>query len=308
MNLPRRSLLATGLAAALIATPTAAAAHNGPDRDGADGQEGFVEVEGARIFYQIEGEGQPMLFVHGYPLSGALFAENREELAEDYQVITVDLRGYGRSEALGEQPVGSVESYAQDVLAVMDELGVDSAVIGGMSMGGPIVFSMYQQAPDRFDGMILIDTVAAPAPPPEVGTWRGLIEVAREQGTEAVPPLIIDEMLTGEARMEHPELVQYLIGIMNEASLQAYVAGAEALATRPDFQPLLDDIGVPALVLVGLQDTIYPYEFSQQMADAIPDAELEIIDDASHAGIIEEADEFNDAIEDWADDQGFEEK
>lgn len=310
----RRSLFAVGLTTALAAPLGIAAAGDepaardaqGPVVDAFTGEEGFVEIEGARIFYQVLGEGQPILLIHGYPLSGDLFAENREALAEaGYQVITVDLRGYGRSEALGEQPEGSVGSYADDVLAVMDELGVESAVIGGMSMGGPIVFSMYEEAPERFDGMILIDTIAAPAPPPEAGTWRGLIEVVRQEGTMAVPPLVIDEMLTGEARLEHPELADYLIEIMNEASEQAFIAGAEALATRPDFRPLLPEIDVPTLVMVGIQDTIYPVDFAQAMAEAIPGADLEIIDDGSHAQILEEAREANEEILDWAEDQPF---
>ncbi|MDP5181191.1 alpha/beta hydrolase [Blastococcus sp. BMG 814] len=310
----RRSLFALGLTTACMAplgmaaagTDPAPEAAPGPVESTSAGEEGFVEVEGARIFYQTQGEGQPILLIHGYPLNGDLFAENRKALVEaGYRVITVDLRGYGRSGALGEQPEGSIESYAGDVLAVMDELGVESAVIGGMSMGGPIVFSMYQQAPDRFEGIILIDTVAAPAPPPEAGVWRGLIEVVNEQGTEAVPPLIIDEMLTGEARLEEPELVDYVTGLMDEASKQAYIAGAEALATRPDFRPLLPEIDVPTLVMVGLQDTIYPVSISQQMAEAIPGADLEIIDDGSHAMILEEAREANEEILDWAEDQPF---
>ena len=135
----------------------------------------------------------------------------------------------------------------------MTELGVEEALIGGMSMGGPIVFSMYEMAPERFAGMLLIDTIAAPANEIEAGTWMGTVAFLRQNGVEALPPLLIDEMLTGEARMERPELAEYLIGIMNEASLQAALAGAMALANRPDFRPLLGEIDVPVLVLVGLQ-------------------------------------------------------
>lgn len=166
-------------------------------------------------------------------------------------------------------------------------------------MGGPIVFSMYEEAPERFDGMILIDTVAAPAPPPEVGTWRGIAEVVREMGVDAVPPLVMDEMLTGEARMQQPELVSYVEGLMLEASEQAAIAGAQALATRPDFRRLLGQIDVPTLILVGLQDTIYPYEISQTMQQSIAGSELVVLDNASHAAIIEAAGRANEEILAW---------
>lgn len=66
-----------------------------------DRQGQFVEVNGASIFYQTAGQGEPMLLIHGYPLSGALFARNRDALAQRYQVITLDLRGYGMSTAPG---------------------------------------------------------------------------------------------------------------------------------------------------------------------------------------------------------------
>lgn len=263
--------------------------------------EGFVEVNGARIFYHAEGEGEALVLVHGYPLDHGLFREQLDELSGDYRVIAVDLRGYGQSTAPDDD--ATIETYAEDVLDVMTELGVEEAIIGGMSMGGPIVLSMYDMAPERFRGMILIDTIAAAANEIEQGTWMGTVDFLQANGVDALPPLLIDEMLTGEARMETPELADYLIGLMREASLDAALAGARALANRPNFQPLLDDIDVPVLVLVGLQDTIYPFEISQRVADMIGDnAELVVLDDASHAAIIEGADGANDAIRNWADD------
>ena len=265
--------------------------------------EGFVEVNGATIYYQAEGDAEDpvMVLVHGYPLDHGLFREQLDGLSDDYRVIAVDLRGYGQSTAPDDD--ATIETYADDVLDVMTELGVEQAVIGGMSMGGPIVLSMYDMAPDRFRGMLLIDTIAAAANEIEQGTWMGTVDFLQANGVEPLPPLLIDEMLTGPTRMENPELADYLIGLMREASLDAALAGARALAGRPDFQPLLDDIDVPVLVLVGVQDSIYPFEISQRMADTIGDnATLEILDGANHAAIIEVADAANAAIRDWAGD------
>ncbi len=267
-------------------------------------EEGFVEVNGANIYYRIDGdEGDPpLVLIHGYPLSGQLFQEQRAGLSNDYRVITFDLRGYGQSTA-PEGTSATIETYANDVLAAMDELGIEEAAIGGMSMGGPIVLQMFSQAPDRFAGLLLIDTIAAPANPAEAGTWTGLAEILQQENeVSALPPLIIDEMLTGEARMNEPALADSLISIMNEASFQAALSGLGALANRPDLRPVLDDVEVPTLVLVGLQDTIYPYEISQGMVDAIGEnAEIAIIDNASHAAVFERGGAANDAIRGWAD-------
>ena len=303
MRLSHR-LARPALAVALLAALSGAAL-SGCDTDDVVAQnlpdEGFVDVDGGRIYYQTQGDGEPLVLVHGYPLSGDLFREQRDGLSDDYTVITVDLRGYGRSTgADGDETIGT---YASDVLAVLDELGVDRALIGGMSMGGPIVFSMYQEDPERFRGMLLIDTIAAAASPPEAGTWMGTVELVRNGGVDALPTAFMDEFVTGQGRMDRPELTEYLAGIINEASEDAAIAGAMALANRPDFQPLLDEIDVPVLVLVGLQDTVYPFEISRRMADTIgSNAQVAILDDASHAAIIERGDRANDAIRSWADD------
>ncbi len=263
-------------------------------------EEGFVEIDdGARIHYRIQGEGQPMVLIHGYPLGGELYKRTQDELSDAYRVITLDLRGYDQSTAPDSQ--ATIARYAMDVFAVMDALGVEQAVIGGPSMGGPIVFEMYQRQPDRFMRMLLIDTIAAPASPLEAHLWRGAAEQAREMGVAALVPPLINDMLTGDTRMTDPEVVNTIAGLFKDASLKAGIAGATALASRPDYRPVLEEITVPTLILVGLEDTVYPYEISRSMEQAIPTAELVILSDAAHASILEAADRASAAIEDWAD-------
>jgi len=96
---------------------------------GATAAGSFVETgDGARIYYEVHGEGEPLVLVHGYPLNGRLFRDNVGPLSEGFQVITLDLRGYGQSETPSSE--GSIATYAADVFAVMDEVGVDQAIIG----------------------------------------------------------------------------------------------------------------------------------------------------------------------------------
>ncbi len=261
--------------------------------------EGFLErPDGARIHYQVTGSGEPLLLVHGYPLSEELFSKNRDALAAEYQVITPTLRGYGVSEAPDD--TATIQTYAEDMLALMDELGVQQAIVGGMSMGGPIVFEMYRQAPTRFKGLILIDTIAAPAMPPEAGLWNGVAELVQSQGVDALVPVLLKDMLTGETRMNQPDQADFLTGIIKQASTNGALAGAKALANRPDSQPTLAEITVPTLILVGLADSLYPFEIAQMMKDGILNSQLVILDGASHAAIYEAADQANRAILDWA--------
>lgn len=194
--IPRLPLLLVVLSSTLLST-----AHAG----GMSGrQEGNLDVNGASIHYVSVGQGTPMLLLHGYPLSGELFSRNRDALAAaGYRVITIDHRGYGQSTAPAADP-GSLQTYASDALAVMDKLNVPRAIIGGMSMGGPIAFEMYRTAPQRFLGLILIDTIANPAGIVEQHIWKGMAQKASTYGPQSLAPELLKDMLTGATRMNRP--------------------------------------------------------------------------------------------------------
>jgi pimeloyl-ACP methyl ester carboxylesterase len=263
-------------------------------------QEGMLSVNGAQIHYVSEGSGTPLVLLHGYPLSGELFARNRAPLAAaGYRVITIDHRGYGQSTAPASDP-GSLQTYAQDALAVMDQLNVSKAIIGGMSMGGPIAFEMYRSAPERFMGLILIDTIANPAGIVEQNIWKGMAQKAVTFGPQSLAPELLKDMLTGQTRAQRPADAAFLTGIVKQASVAGDVAGATVLATRPDSLPTLKTITVPTLILEGREDTVYPPEFSLKMQQNIPGSTLVIIPGAAHAAIFEKAAAANAAIISWA--------
>ncbi|MFC4427596.1 alpha/beta fold hydrolase [Deinococcus navajonensis] len=263
-------------------------------------QSGFLDINGARIHYVSQGTGTPMLLLHGYPLSGELFARNRDALANaGYRVITIDHRGYGQSTAPASDP-GSLQTYASDALAVMDQLNVPKAIIGGMSMGGPIAFEMWRTAPQRFLGMILIDTIANPAGIVEQHIWKGMATKAATFGPQSLAPELLKDMLTGQTRMNRPADAAFLTTIVKQATVAADVAGANVLANRPDSLPTLKTITVPTLILEGVEDTVYPPEFSMKMMQNIAGSKLVLIPGAAHAAIFEKASAANQAIIDWA--------
>ncbi len=269
---------------------------------------GYVTVNGMRMFYREAGsdQGVPLILIHGWPLNSKLYKHNITALAsENCHVYAIDLRGFGKSDmgTMGNPKEMRISQYANDVLAFMDEMGIEKAIIAGMSMGGPITFAMYQQAPDRFMGMLLIDTVAADAPPFEKHLWFGWAQFIDQKGVGVIPKFAMDEMLTVHARMNKPELVNTVEEIMKEASRKGAIAGAYALAYRPNFRPLLSSISVPTLILVGTQDTIYPPAFSKYMHKHIPNSTLALIENGSHASVVEEAEQYNKVINQWLEEQ-----
>ncbi|MFK7600686.1 alpha/beta fold hydrolase [Deinococcus sp. SM5_A1] len=263
-------------------------------------QEGMLDVNGAQIHYVSQGSGMPMLLLHGYPLSGELFSRNRDALAgAGYRVITIDHRGYGKSVA-PDSDTGSIQTYAKDALAVMDQLNVPSAIIGGMSMGGPIVFEMYRTAPERFKGMLLIDTIANPANVVEKALWGGMAQKAVTYGSQSLVGELLKDMLSGVTRLNKPGDAKFLGDIVKQASVAGDVAGAVALSERPDALPTLGTITVPTLILVGVEDTVYPPPFAMKMQQNIAGSKMVLIPGAAHAAIYENAPFANRAILDWA--------
>jgi len=199
-------------------------------------------------------------------------------------VITPDLRGFGKSTTPNAK--GSIVTYAHDIIALMDHLGIKKAIIGGHSMGGQITLELYREAPERFLGMILIDTNAMPASIVEQAQWPAF-------------------GLTGVERMANLSGTTEMMDILAEASVNGVKGGGQALATRPDYTGLLPTIAVPTLVLVGLDDPIYSFEVSEMMKAAIPSSKLVIIPQAEHASIFEQRPASNLAIARFAEQLPF---
>ncbi len=264
----------------------------------------FENINGATIYYTITGRypfirsfDNPIVLIHGYPLNGDLFEQQRRVLSLTNTVITVDLRGYGRSVAPDDQ--GSIDLYATDVLTLLDRLNIQQAIIGGHSMGGAVVLQMYQRAPNRFRGMILNDAAAFPPPTIEQFLWRGYQQQSSEMGAASLVPILLPEFLTGRIRNERPELVAEVTNLILAASVNGLVGGAKALETRPDFRPLFPTISVPTLILYGEEDSLTPMEQAKMLNAMIPNSELAIVRGATHGVIREDSVIANFVIESW---------
>jgi pimeloyl-ACP methyl ester carboxylesterase len=262
----------------------------------------YVTVNGNRMFYREAGKNNKtaVILIHGWPLSSKLYQKNIPALAKKYHVIAPDLPGYGKSKRLGKNPKQvRVSDYAKAVLGLMKKLNIKKAVIGGMSMGGPTVLSMYKQSPDSFIGMILIDTDAFSPPPQEKQLWMGWATNIRKNGVKVISKQVMDEMITGKGRLNNPKLGSQLGNIMKQASKKGAIAGCYALGNRPNFKSMLGQIDVPVLITVGLQDTIYPFEIAKRMKKNISNAQMHIIKEGAHAATFQKSQEENKVILAW---------
>lgn len=278
---------------AQVPPPTQEAAMAADQRQGE-----FFDIDGAHIFYQVAGHGTPLLLIHGYPLSGDLFRGQLAGLSSKFQVITLDLPGFGKSTA--PDATGSISAYAQYVLALMNQLNIQSAIIGGHSMGGQITLELYRVAPQRFSGMILIDTNPMKASIVEQAEFPAFGAQAQQLGVPSIVPILAPQMVTGATLLRNQQTASGIMNILAEGSVNGAIGGGQALATRSDYTAMLGSIAVPTLVLEGVDDPVYGVSIAQMTANAIPGAQLKLIPSAAHASIFERPRVANEAIAAWA--------
>ena len=259
----------------------------------------FDLLDGLALHYTDEGEGEPIMLIHGFPFSGDLYRPQRAALSSRFRVITPDLRGMGQSDVL---PDGySMDTYADDVAALLDHLGIGQAIVAGMSMGGYVVFALLRRHPNRVKGLILLDTRAGADTEEGKAGRRRMIEQARNEGAGAVADAMLPKMLTEATRRDAPELADFLRTMMAATPVDGIVGALEAMMERIDSRPLLPLINVPTLIVVGSEDTVTPPAAAEEMGREIKGAQLVVITGAAHAANLERPDEVNRAIAAWLD-------
>lgn len=245
------------------------------------------------------GKGEPVVLLHAFPLSCAMWLAQRETLSAKYRVITPDLRGFGGSR-LGDEPP-SMDAMAADVAAVLDRLDLDRVVLGGLSMGGYAAMAFLRAYPERVSALILADTKAtADLEPARANRERVAQEVHDPQRNVLVNDVL--PSLLGPTTVQTRPLVHDRVRALVEAAPPAAVTWAErAMAGRPDSLDTLRQVRVPALVVVGEEDTLSTPRDAQAMTEALPAGRLVRLPKVGHLTAVEDPEAFNDAVRDFLD-------
>jgi pimeloyl-ACP methyl ester carboxylesterase len=247
------------------------------------------------VDYSDNGSGIPLFLIHGYPLSRALWEPQITGLADVARVLALDLRGHGGSD------VGP-ESYSMSVLAddcrrLLDTLGIaQPVVLGGLSMGGYIVFEFYRKYPQRIAGLILAATRAGADSPEAKANRDKAATTAREKGVGAIVETMLPKILSQKSCQTRPELVTRVREMMASTSLAAVLGDLAAMRDRVDSTAMLAQIDKPTLILHGADDQLIPPAEAQAAGATIPDARLQILPDAGHLLNLEQPEAFNEAV------------
>ena len=247
------------------------------------------------LYARDVGEGTPLVLLHAYPLSSAMWLAQREDLAKRFRVITPDLRGFGGSVLGDDEP--SIDLMADDVAALLRSKGIDRAVIGGLAMGGYVAMAFCLRHLDRTLGVVLANTKATADSPDAQARRQTLAEriVAEESVRELVDGLLPD--LVGPTTFRQRALVYGRVrGLVQSTPFRAAAWAQRAMAARPDYTEALHSVRVPALVIAGSEDTLATEDDARAMVEALPNAELLVMPRCGHLTAVEQADLFNQAV------------
>ncbi|HYT05146.1 MAG TPA: alpha/beta fold hydrolase [Gemmatimonadales bacterium] len=259
----------------------------GPRTSGAH-QPLHVPAGDAALAVDVRGEGLPVLFVHGFPFDRTMWRHQVAALSR-WKRIAPDLRGAGASTAPAPPADGySLARHADDLVAVLDALGISQAAVCGLSMGGYVLFELLRRHPQRVRAVILADT-RPDADSAEAKRGRDeLAALAERAGQEAVIGRLLARLLAPATRATQPEIVEQVRDMARRWSVPAIVAAVRAMRDRPDSTDVLRGLRVPALVLVGEDDEVSPPPVAAAMAKLIPGAEFHSIPVAGHLAPLEQ--------------------
>ena len=252
-------------------------------------------IHGVAVGYTDEGNGTPLVFIHAFPLSKAMWQPQVDALKDTYRVVTIDLGGHGESDIVLWHD--SLDDFAKQVIHLLDHLGIAQAVFVGLSMGGYTLFSIYRNYSHRVKAMVLADTRAQADSEEGKAGRTSMAEVAFKDGASAIADIMLPKLLAPSTLEHRPELVEQVRQMILDTSTAGIVVDLVAMAARPDSTDLLSTITCPTLVIVGEDDQATPVTQSKFIADRISGATLVTIAGAGHLSNLEQPDGFSHALE-----------
>ncbi len=251
------------------------------------------------VRYLEAGEGRPLLLLHAFPLSADQWLPQLHRVPSGWRLIAPDVRGF-RGTGQAYQDVGldsaTMATHAADVLALMNHLDLDSAVVGGLSMGGYITLAVAKAAARRLDGLVLADTKAPADNEAGRAARDTMIALVQEKGVEAVAQAMLPKLLGPTSQSEQPELSDVLRRMIVQNTPEAVASALRTMKFREDATPWLPSIACPTLVICGSEDGLTPPSESEAMAAAIPQAQLVLLPRAGHLSNLETPMAFTEAL------------
>jgi non-heme chloroperoxidase len=269
------------------------------------GRAEYIEVEkNVKLHVTDLGEGQPIVLIHGWPLSNAMYEYQYQYLSRrGFRVIGISLRGFGKS----DKPYGryDFDVFSDDIKVVLDKLNIKDAVLGGFSMGGAVVLHYITKYNAAHVSKLALFGAAAPSWKKRDGAPFGISE-ADANGLIAQTMTAREDLIAGfgsafpskEGNISK-NVEKWLERINLEASPYAVTESIKALVNL-DLRPELSKIKIPVAIFHGTQDKLCPFEFARELNKGIKNSYIIRFENSGHALFVEEMEKFNTELEKFA--------
>jgi pimeloyl-ACP methyl ester carboxylesterase len=247
----------------------------------------FASVNGQQLYYEdTAGAGPVVVFSHGNLMNHDMWAPQVEALRGEFRCVVWDERLHGST-----KDDGALFTYwdaADDLLGLLDQLGVEHATLVGHSQGGCASLRATLRAPKRVTALVLIDTAAVAWPPEVLAQMGGVRDGFRDGGPDAVAPVMLSVLLA------KPEIHQDWLQAWHEQPRQRLADAVSVLMGVDDISARLGEITQPALVVHGEADQAIPLSLGQMVRDGLPGAlDLVVIPGAGHTPSLTDPDKVN---------------
>ncbi len=250
-----------------------------------------IPVSGGELACELLGSGEPVIFAHGFPISGLMWMHTAAHLPAGFRGIVPDLRGHGRSSV---SPTLSIARLADDLIEVLDVLAPGKpAIFVGLSLGGIVCFDLWRRHAGRVRALVLTCTRANPESPEGIVRRRALAAQALREGSAPLVDAMVQQVF---APTFDPALRAFWRGVMLATPATTLAAASLALADRPDSLPTLPTITCPTLVIAGAQDVISTPQTLQDIHARIPGSRLVTIPACGHVPPVEQPLAYSAAI------------
>jgi len=251
-----------------------------------------LTVNNITIAYDDCGEGPALLLIHGFPLNRQMWQAQLLPLASaGYRVIAPDLRGFGSSGAPAEGY--SMDGFADDLVAFLDALQIDRAVVGGMSMGGYILLDLLERHPERVAAACFIATKSSADDEEGRARRSAMAAQAERLGANPIIKNFAELLFAPETMHRQPALIAQVTSWMRSTPPRALAGGLLAMRDRKDYTPLLPGFRQPSLVVVGSEDRASSHAAIELFTSGLPSCTSQVISGAGHMVNMEQPGEFN---------------
>jgi pimeloyl-ACP methyl ester carboxylesterase len=252
-----------------------------------------ADIGGQRLYYEDTGSGDDVIvFSHGLFMDHSMFQPQIEALGDGWRCITWDERVHGATQSTDEP--FDYWDMADDLLGLLEHLGIRSAVLAGMSQGGFLSLRAALKEPERVRALVLMDTQAGVEEPEKMQAYDQLVEAW--MAPDGPPQQVLDTVaaiILGPGFPDAPLWQGRWVAMPKSHVQQAY----DTLASRADdVAPRLSELTMPALVVHGQEDLAIDHSLAAQLAAELPDAELATVPAAGHAANLTHPDQVNAAL------------